>query len=168
MPGLALHALEVEDLTSDTGGPGFGWEIRNAHTRLRAATRPHKKGNDVVFEGGGGRAGKATKSSRKFRNDLSRADGENMAVSYCAQQKREPVNVLTPVRMVQKGQRTPGRPVLRTRLLRRGLRPPRAGDGAGASLTLSGSVTGHRDSVIITGSLLRALGSHAFSVALFT
>ena len=60
MPGLALHALEVEDSTSDTGGPGFGWEIRNAHTRLWAATRPHKKGNDVVFEGGGGRAGKAS------------------------------------------------------------------------------------------------------------
>lgn len=60
MPGLALHALGVEDSTSATGGPGFGWEIRNAHTRLWAATRPHKKGNDVVFERGGGRAGKAS------------------------------------------------------------------------------------------------------------
>lgn len=71
-----------------------------------------------------------------------------MAVSYCAKQKRQAVNVLTPVWMVQKGQQTPGRPVLRTRLLRRGLRPPGAGDEAGASLTLSDSITGHRDPVI--------------------
>lgn len=37
-----------------------------------------------------------------------------------------------------------------------------------ASLTLSDIITGHGDAVIITGSLLRALASHAFSVAIFT
>lgn len=49
-----------------------------------------------------------------------------------------------------------------------------AGAGAGrgvlhrASLTLSDITAGHGDAVIIPGSLLRALGSHAFSVAIFT
>lgn len=37
-----------------------------------------------------------------------------------------------------------------------------------ASLTLSDFVTGHGNAVIITGRLLRALGSHAFSAAIFT
>lgn len=45
------------------------------------------------------------------------------------------------------------------------------GEGGGsprASLTLSDITTGHGDAVIIIGSLLGALGSHAFSVAIFT
>ena len=43
-----------------------------------------------------------------------------------------------------------------------------AGGLCRASLTLSDIDMGHRNAVIITGSLLRALGSHAFSVAIFT
>ena len=45
------------------------------------------------------------------------------------------------------------------------------GSGAalhGASLTLSDFTMGHGDAVIIIGSPLRALASHAFSVAIFT
>ena len=72
-----------------------------------------------------------------------------------------------PPRRVQKRQRPQAHPSM-------GPCPPRAGDTAGAggasgtSLTLSDSITGQGDTVIITGSLLRALGSHAFSVDIFT